>query len=236
MEMQTDRVLQEMISQRRLDEVHQKLDGLLKANPNDAQAHYLKGVSFYKQGKVSATVQSLRKALDLNPKHTDAAVCLSVLYNDLGKYQEAKHAFHQANMSAQVSSVDLERSVDQKFSIKHHELGDLYFRYRRFDEALDQFQRAFVLTHDRGLKLELELKKIRCYLKKGFITRAEQSLETLKREHPTQVAPRLELAEIKLAQGQVLEAELELEVVKTLEPQNARLKAIMGKISSGTTK
>ena len=33
------------------------------------------------------------------PKHTDAAICLSVLFNDIGKYDEAKKVFEQANQS-----------------------------------------------------------------------------------------------------------------------------------------
>lgn len=194
----------------------------------EAHQHYLNGVAAYMEGKIGPTITSLKNALELDPNHTDAAVCLSVLLNDLGKYDDGKKYFEQANRQIQSSGpVALESSVDHKFSIKHVELGDLYFRYRRFDEALHEFNKALSLCAGTPQALEISIKLARTTAKKGHISRAMQALEALKREYPRSTLVRLELSELMIQQGNILDAELELEAVINIDPQNQQAHAAM---------
>ena len=65
--------------------------------------------------------------MELDPSHTDAAVSLSVIYNDIGEYGSAKKIFEQANqrVKKKVDGVSFEDGhISKKFALKHHELGD----------------------------------------------------------------------------------------------------------------
>ena len=39
--------------------------------------------------------------------------------------------------------------VEERFSLKHDELGELYLRHSRFDDALEQFRKAYNMTQMR---------------------------------------------------------------------------------------
>jgi tetratricopeptide (TPR) repeat protein len=194
----------------------------LKEQPESADALYFRGVSLYFQGQIGQTIEWLKKALAANPQHTDAAVCLSVLLNDIGKYDQAKQVFEQANQSiasqrssTKTSSMQLE--VDRKFAAKHFELADLYLRYRRYDEAIEEFGKAALLDPS---SIETRIRRSKAYAKKGFLTRAIQELQQLKREFPRSAVARIQLGLLHYSQGNVLDAELEWEGVLDVEPQN----------------
>ncbi len=191
------------------------LKDMERQDPENADTFYLLGVTQYFQGKISETIESLRKCLDLNPKHTDAAICLSVLFNDLGQYEEGRKTFDTANQSIAHQQPGEDLGVDRKFCLKHLELGDLYARYRRFDEAIEQYTRAMVLD---PTDLEIRIRRAKSFAKKGFVTRAIQDLEQLKTQHPKFIMARLQLGLLHYSQSNILDAELEWETCLTLEP------------------
>lgn len=220
--------VQELLNQKHYPQAEQLLQTLMQQQPNQAQSYYLMGVSHYLQGRVGTAIENLRKALSINPKHTDSAVCLSVLLNDVGKYDEAKKAFDQANQSvihpvaSGQGSTDPE--VDRKFSVKHLEIADLYFRYRRYDEAIEEYSKALRLDPKN---LEILIRRAKAYAKKGFLTRSMQELQQLKREHPEYQPAKIQLGLLHYSQGNVLDAELEWEGVIQLDPHHREAQAYL---------
>ena len=163
------------------------------------------------------TVQELRRSLELDPRHTDAAICLSVLFNDIGRYDDAKKVFEQANQSVVHKRQGDDQAIDRKFAVKHMELADLYFRYRRYDQAIEEYGKAALLD---PTALEIRIRRAKAYAKKGFLTRAMQELQQLKHEHPRFVTARIQLGLLQYSQGNLLDAELEWEAVSEQEPSN----------------
>lgn len=215
--------VQGLISKKQFPEAEKQLGEKLRLDPNHAEALYLLGVSNYFQGQIGPAIEHLRRALELNPKNTDAAVCLSVALNDIGKYSDAKRAFEQANLtisSKQASDIE----TDRKFGVKHLELGDLYYRYRRYDEAIDEYTKSARLD---PTSLETRIKRAKTYAKKGLSTRAAQELAELKAEFPTSLAPRMQIGLLLYSQGNVLDAELEWETALNLDPQNREIQAYL---------
>lgn len=211
-----DQQIQKLISHRNFSEAEKLISEKLHQNPVSADAYYLRGVWNYFQGKLGETAENLKKALSLQPHHTDAAICLSVLYNDVGKYDDAKRVFDQANQSvvhSQVTQMDI--GVDKKFAVKHLEIGDLYFRYRRYDEAIEEYGKAALLD---PATLEIRIRLAKAFAKKGFLTRAMQELQQLKKEHSEFLPARLQLGLLHYSQGNLLDAELEWESVLTHFP------------------
>ena len=210
--MNTDQahVVQELLKRRDFASARSILSEMRSKDPKNAEVYYLVGVMQYFQGQIPETIHALKKCLELNPKHTDAAICLSVLHNDLGQYEEGRRVFEAANQSVLHLQPGEDLNIDRKFCIKHLELGDLYLRYRRFDEAIEQYTRAMVLDPS---DLEIRIRRAKAQAKKGFVTRAIQDLEQLKKQHPTYLAARLQLGLLHYSQGNVLDAELEWESV-----------------------
>lgn len=213
----SDREIQDLLSRRKFPQAEILIRERLKKEPNSADAHYLLGVMYYFQGQIGSSVENLKKALAIDPKHTDAAICLSVLFNDIGKYDAAKKVFEQANQSILNKGSHTDLGIDRKFAVKHLELADLYFRYRRYDEAIEEYGKAASLD---PTTLDIRIRRAKAYAKKGFVTRAMQELQQLKREYSDYIPSRIQLGLLHYSQGNILDAELEWEAVVALEPNH----------------
>jgi tetratricopeptide (TPR) repeat protein len=226
----SDQQIQELLSRRNFSQAEVLIRERLHREPHNPDVHYLMGVMHYFQGQVSQTVENLRKALSIDPRHTDAAVCLSVLFNDIGKYDDAKRVFEQANQSVTNKRVGDDFGIDRKFAVKHLEIADLYFRYRRYDEAIEEYGKAARLD---PTTLDIRIRRAKAYAKKGFLTRSMQELQQLKHEYPQYAPARIQLGLLHYSQGNVLDAELEWENVTALEPQNREAHAYLQMAKKG---
>lgn len=220
----SDLQIQELIHQKEFVRAHSLIHEKLKRDPQSADAYYLWGVASYFEGKVGPTIKALKKALEIDPRHTDSAICLSVLLNDLGRYDEARKIFEQANHSVVHKKDGVVSSIDQKFSVKHLELGDLYFRYRRYDEAVEEYSKSILLNPQH---LDTRIRRAKAYARKGYVTRAMQDLQTLKHEHAHFLPARVQLGLLHYSQGNLIDAELEWETVISLHPDHREARAFL---------
>jgi len=216
--------IQELLSNKEYQLAEALIRSHLSTQPNDPDAHYLLGVLFYFQGQIPKTIESIKKALKLNPQHTDAAISLSVLLNYVWKYDEDKHIFEQANHSIAKGASRNEDGINRKFAVKHLEIADLYFRYRRYDEAIEEYNKAADLHPEL---LEIRIRRAKAFAKKGYLTRSIQELQQLKRENPTYSPVRIQLGLLHYSQGNLLDAELEWEATFQIEPSNREAKAYL---------
>ena len=226
----TDRHIQELLSKRNFSEAESLIRTRMKNEPNSADAHYFLGVMYYFQSKVPSAVEELKKALTSDPKHTDAAICLSVLLNDIGKYGDAKKVFEQANHSVSIKKTGNDTAIDRKFAIKHLEIADLYYRYRRYDEAIDEYTRAI---HLDPATVEIRIRRAKAYAKKGFVTRSMQELQQLKKERSDYIPARIQLGLLHYSQGNILDAELEWEAVLAIDATHREATAYLEMAKKG---
>jgi|GEM_PF-431296 len=218
------RQIQDHLNLRRFEEAQRLIAELERLVPQSADVPYFKGVALYFQGRLGPASEALKASLAIDPQHTDAAICLSVLYNDVGRYDDAKRVFEHANHSVihQRTGDDLE--VDRKFAVKHLEIADLYFRYRRYTEAIEEYGKAALL--DPGA-LEIRIRRAKAWAKKGFLTRAMQELQQLKQEHPRFSPARIQLGLLHYSQNNILDAELEWEAVLEQNPSHREASAYL---------
>ena len=212
-----DKQIQTHLNKREFPLAEKLIEAKLKKEPQSADAYYLLGVSNYFQGKIPETIEHFRKALSLDPRHTDAAICLSVLFNDIGRYDDAKRVFEAANHSVASKKESGDLGIDKKFAVKHLELADLYFRYRRYDEAIEEYTKAALLDSSH---LDIRIRRAKAYAKKGFTSRAIQELQQLKAENSRFLPARIQLGLLCYSQGNILDAELEWENVLEVDPRN----------------
>jgi tetratricopeptide (TPR) repeat protein len=163
--MMNPREIQDLISRREYARAETVLRERLKAQPENADAHYLWGVLNYFQGRLAPTAESLRRALQLDPRHTDAAICLSVLMNDIGRYDDAKKVFEQANQSIAIKQSGQDTDADRKFAVKHLELADFTARVQL---GLLHYSQGNILDAELEwesiLEIEPEHREARAYL------------------------------------------------------------------------
>lgn len=172
---------------------------------------------YYDQGKFNKAISTFKKALEIDPSYTDAAVGLSIILNDIGRYEDARKVFEDAknllDQKKQTSSPD----INIQFSDKHAELADMYLQYKRFDESAEQYQRAIALTSN---KVDLTLRLTECFVQAGQRDKAIRELKALLSAEPRLAAPRLKLGLILYNSHHIAEAVDQWENILRFEPKN----------------
>lgn len=198
-----------------------ELNKIIEEDPKNTQSLFIMANIFHIKGEIGKAIKAFKRLLELEPTHTDAAISLSVLLNDIGQYEEARKIFNTTSERVKVNNEDSSLSdnhINKKFSIKHYELAELYLTYNRFDEALYEYNRAIKLD---PLNFEARIKTAKTYAKKGFVNKAFDELTRLKNENPSYLPGRIALGVLYYGKGDVLKAQTEWEKVVSLDPMNS---------------
>lgn len=194
------------------------LQQLLLINNRIPEVYQMLGTIYYDQGKFTKAIQTFKRALEIDPTFTDASIGLSIIYNDLGKYEEGKQVFQEAQRVLNIKKSRPDPYIEERLSSKHLELGDLYFQYQRFDEALEQYYKASSLTQR---KPDAHMKIVEVYLKKNSGARALKELRKIIDSFPGYLPARLKLGVVYYNSNKVIEAVQEWEAVLSRDPLNS---------------
>ena len=195
------------------------LNEIIEQNPNATEAFFYLANVFHVRGELGKAIKAFQRVLELDPHHTDAAISLSVIYNDIGKYEEAKAIFEKANNQVKNNQQQgiSDPHLNKKFSLKHYELAEMYASYGRTDEALFEYNKAATLDPDN---LEIRIKIAKTYTKKGFTSKAFDELKRLKNEHPGYMPARIAMGLLYYGNGNIIEAQAEWQNVLSREPNH----------------
>lgn len=212
------------------------LNEIIESDDRNVDALFLLANIFHINGEIGKAIKAFTKVLNLNPEHTDAAISLSVLYNDIGQYEDAKKVFDTANERVKgknkgTAGLMEDKHINKKFASKHYEIADLYLSYNRYDEALFEFNKVVGLDPEN---LEARIKIAKVYAKKGFISKAIEELRNLKNEEPNYAPARIALGVIHYGNGNVLDAQSEWEKVLIKDPFHAEASMYMNLSKTAT--
>lgn len=212
------------------------LNEVIDQNPNATEAYFYLANVFHVRGELGKAIKGFQRVLELDPNHTDAAISLSVIYNDIGKYEEAKAIFEKANTqvkNTQAAGVT-DPHLNKKFSLKHYELAEMYVSYGRCEEALFEYNKAIGLDPEN---LEIRIKVAKAYTKKGFSSKAFDELRRLKNENPGYMPARIALGLLHYGNGNIIEAQAEWQNVLSREPNHpeATMYVNLSRTASETT-
>ncbi|MBI2521350.1 MAG: tetratricopeptide repeat protein [Bdellovibrio sp.] len=189
---------------------------------------------YHRRGEIGKAIKAFSKVLELDPCHTEAAISLSVIYNDIGKYEEAKKIFEAASDRVKTASttgpVD-DVHVNKKFAQRHFELAEQYFTYCKYDDALFEYSKASSLDIENA---EIKLKIAKVYAKKGLINKASEELRKLKTERPNYIPARLALGLIYYGSGKIIEAQQEWMKILAIAPDNGEAKTYLSLADNAT--
>lgn len=193
------------------------LQQLLLQDSRNPEVFHMLATIYYDQGKFNKAIKTFRRALEIDPAYTDASVGLSIILNDIGKYDDAKKVFSDAQERLAKKNTENDPYIQERLSIKHDELGEMYFQYKRYDEALEQYSRALTLS---SRKAELKMKIIECWIKKEDTSRATKELQSLVQDYPTFVPARLKLGLVYYNARRTLDAVEQWERVLVRDPEH----------------
>lgn len=193
----------------------QLLAQLLIMNDQHPQIYHMLATIYYDQGKFNKAIKTFKRALEVDPSFTDAAVGLSIILNDLGRYEEGKQVFQQAQAALKKKTTQPDTYVNEKLALKHDELGEMYFQHKQFTAAMEQYMKALELSNR---KPELRMKITECLTQIGDRSRAQRELESLVREFPNFAPARLKLGLIYYQSGKVVHALEQWETVLAKDP------------------
>jgi len=193
------------------------LNQALLHNKKRPEVFYMLGTIYYDKGQFNKAIKAYRRSLELDPAYTDASVGLSIILNDLGRYDEGRHTFEAAKNILAEKDSRRDPYVEERLAIKHDELGQLYFQNKRFDEALEQFYKALNLS---TRKAELTMKVVECFVQKKGYPRAIKELKHLIKEYPQFASARIKLGLIFYEANQVIDAVEQWESVLLRDPEH----------------
>jgi len=171
----------------------------------------------YDKGQFNKAIKTFKRALEIDPTYTDASVGLSIILNDLGRYDEGKKIFQDAKQILDQKKTSSDPYLEEKIASKHEELADLYFQCQRFNEALEQLLKAQMIT---SRKAEVTLRIADCFVKIGDLTKATRELKNLIRDYPHFNQARMKLGQIYYNNNNLAEATEQWENVLLRDPQH----------------
>lgn len=200
------------------------LNQLILQNKKSPEVFQMLGTIYYDQGKFNKAIRSFKRALELDPAYTDASVGLSIILNDLGRYEEGRKVFEEAQVMLARQTADEDPYINEKLSIKHDELAELYLQYKRPKEALEQYFKALNLS---GRVPELTMKVVECYMALDEKSKATKQLNDLIKQYPGFLGARIKLGRLYFEDGEVIQAIEAWEAVLARDPEHAEAKRLL---------
>ena len=122
------------------------LNQLILQSARNPEIYQMLATIFYDKGQFNKAIRTFKRALEIDPTYTDASVGLSIILNDLGRYEEGKKIFEDAKSLLDRKQGKLDPHFEERIAAKHEELADLYFQCKRYPESLEQLTKAQKLS------------------------------------------------------------------------------------------
>ncbi len=132
--------------QGRFDAATQCFREIVRDNPDRFADVYNKlGIIYQRNGLSEKAIACFEKALKVNPAYTEAALNLSIVYNEVGRYEEAHRIFNTAVKTVSKRRLIKDLYIEGKLANEHARLGDQYYQIGRVKEAIAEYKKAVKL-------------------------------------------------------------------------------------------
>lgn len=189
-----------------------------------AEVWHMIAVILYDRGRFTKAIKTFRRALEIDPTFTDASVGLSIILNDLGRYEEGRKVFQDAQGALNRKSFDQDSMLKERLASKHHELADMYLSHKRWDDALDQYRQALAILPG---KVDLRLKVVEALAAKGELGQAFKEIRQIVQEQPANHAARLKFGFMLYQAKRVADAIDQWETILLRDPDHPQAKEYM---------
>ncbi len=128
------------------DRAEKYLQQVLQLDIKYADVFNMLGVIAHVKGRFASAIDYFTKALDINPRYTEATLNLAVLYNDLGQYTDAKKLYGNLRKNTGKVYGQVEPVLRGKLSNLHADIGDIYRSIGLYPFAIDEYEKALQLN------------------------------------------------------------------------------------------
>lgn len=194
---------------------------ILPINNEIPEVYQMLATIFYNKGQFNKAIKTFRRALEIDPDYTDASVGLSIILNDLGRYEEGQKVFTEAQDRLDRRNKKNDPHINEKIAHKFEEIADLCFQTKRYAEAIENLERAIALTPKRT---DLPLRIVDCYSKMNQPDKAFRMLKQLLKDDPDNISARNKLGVLLYNRNQVAEAIEQWEGVLNRDPRHTEAK------------
>jgi Flp pilus assembly protein TadD len=211
------RIAREHYDRREFDKVEPLLRQIVDQTERFADVHNMLGVAAHERRDYHEAEARFRKALEINPNYTEAALNLAVTYNDLGKYDLARQVHEHATAGKPAGGDGLDPFVKGKIANMHAEVGQAYIDAGLIHDAVPELEKAVNLCPTFA---DLRHRLGQLYKELGDPARARIQFEAAKRVNPRFANARVALAVLMIAAGEKKEAEEELQEVLAMDSEH----------------
>ena len=203
---------QELLNQRQWKSAQTVLQrGLLEVEKT-ATAYHLLGLAFYHQGLFQQALIQIEKACDANPQ-PEYFLNLSLILNEIGRYQPAREAYAKAERLKSQSSEQNWRELVTK---RHNQTAEAYLQNHQLKPALKEYIKGLEFYPQPSAQLQIA----HLLWKLNQKTTAEKYLKSFISLNPQNTEARLLLASWYFEQEQIPQATHEWETVLRMDPKN----------------
>ena len=117
-------------------------------NPRMADVLNRLGIIANMGGNLHEAVEYFQRAVALNPNYTEAALNLTITYNEMGETDRAYEIFHRISSSEGVLQGKLDPFAAGKLANEHFRVGNIYLQFNLQDEAIEEYRKALNLKGD----------------------------------------------------------------------------------------
>jgi tetratricopeptide (TPR) repeat protein len=212
------------------DKAEQHLLQVLRHHDGFADVHNMIGVIRYQRGQVEVARPSFERAVQLNPRYTDAALNLAVCYNELGLYDDAKRVYARAAGEGDKDPAAVEKLdsfVRGKIANLHSDLGQAYTAVGLLPQAVTEFRKALELCPtfvDIRTRLGTTLRDM------GNVEAAIEELTAVRDTAGDYLPARVNLGVTLWQAGRVEEAKAEWQHVLSKDPDNRSAKLYLAMV------
>ncbi len=180
------------------------------------------GLAYADQGKFNFAEIAFKKALTINPSYMEAALNLSVVYNNLGLGQKSKAIYQKLRAYGAKSRGAMDPMLMSRIANLHAETGDLYHSVGENKLAIREYEAAVDLCPQY---VDIQTKLATAYREAGQLAKAMKVFTKVKKSASKFAPFWISLGVTHYAKNKRKEAKKAWAKALEIEPRNAIAKA-----------
>jgi tetratricopeptide (TPR) repeat protein len=200
------------------------LQELVDSGQAFADAHHLLGLSYHMLGQSDRALESLGRALQLNPNYVEAQVHRALVLDALGRGNEAAQDLARARELGAVERQGIPATHASKLANMHAALGEAYVETGAMERAIEQYRRALELGPAFP---DLRYRLARLLLESGRSLEARSELEAVVRARPQFYDARVALGLAAYVSGDPATAQQTWVALRQERPDEPKVRAYL---------